>query len=1079
MHLKEEGGSKAYVVVKREETIKQKKEISLSPKNEVMVKSKDDLGSSSHSRSPSSSSSSSVYDDTIEKNINFSESIMANLNDNIFDHKNIFTDSQLREGLCTSHEEIQDIKKIDFHTTSGRIRSDSSSVNVQGKKVVSSGDEFGSDNGLAESRKEIMSHSTKENHETWHPELATWGEKRPSKWGALRKWEISPKMENSIEGETSLHSPTRRKREVLDEERVDGEKELSKCTNITGERNEKEIFPFSIKVNKTNWRENEKKIPENAYEYSHNVIYHELYVELLQVNKGLQNEIKNLKKIIEMQKLLIKSREDLFGSSHMNDKNKISGKKFVNNNYFLNFFNKKKKKKSQEDFLDIPTGERIGRASTETSSYATVTKDEEIENNEKRVVSSTKGMEGYICTKNSNYTYKNKKNPYLKWEVMNNSDGVGHSEVEMNTICNNERMYESKNEYVKLPLSDNEDSDLSEREDNTYSIDNNVDNSGRNASSNNDRHNGKHNDRHNGRHNDRHNGRHNDRHNGRHNDRHNGRHNGRHNDRHNDRHNCNNHNNSTEAVCATEGSHYMKRENSDIDSGSNERNLFSNMSRGDNVIYEKGGKVENEKECNEKSVNFEEITAITLWYEDIIPLINNEKKKKTLIDLMISNYMPYVIKTYFWEMNIINKLNITDYFVQILIKNTNFIQSYVYTNNKQYHNHVSRYFKSLITLRNGNLGVIESVRATPYDETMKNGDPSCSRVKGNNEINEKKEIITHDNDSFSNTKNESAGMNQEVGKEDKQQKEKYMMEQLKGKNENKDEEEGDIKEDIKENIKEEEKNTQREVQNNIQRNDEDSSNAGLNLFQRFSFQKFFYQILIDLDRTLYIIKKNQEYFKKYNISTDTFLLNLDMAETKTKLNTLLQMYVVFKPELGYVQGMSYIALVFLLYCNLEKAFVHFANFMERKDIYNLYSFNNSEIKVYTYIIKEILTKQNIEIYKEIVKQYNIDNIFIQWIYTIFLTCLPFHIFIRLFDIYLFNEKIIYETILCIFSYFNKFHHVENVDIVIKNLSAFSFNTHIQEDKFWSLLKKSKIKKRKIHYYREKYFKVHRDNLNEK
>ncbi|ETW59129.1 hypothetical protein PFMC_05010 [Plasmodium falciparum CAMP/Malaysia] len=248
-----------------------------------------------------------------------------------------------------------------------------------------------------------------------------------------------------------------------------------------------------------------------------------------------------------------------------------------------------------------------------------------------------------------------------------------------------------------------------------------------------------------------------------------------------------------------------------------------------------------------------------------------------------------------------------------------------------------------------------------------------------------------------------------------------------------------------------------------------NSNANINLLQKFSVQKFFYQILIDLDRTMYIITKNKEYFAKYNIQTDNVLSSVNLSDMKKKLNTLLQMYVLFKPELGYVQGMSYIALVFLLYSNLEKAFVHFANFMERKDIYNLYSFNKEEIKIYIYTIKQILTKRNIEVYKEIVKHYNIDNIFIQWIYTIFLTCLPFNIYIRLFDIYTFNEKIIYEVIICIFTYFNKYHPTDNVDIIIKDLSSFAFNSYIKEEKFWNLLKKIKIKKRKILYYKDKYF----------
>ncbi|EUD65835.1 hypothetical protein C922_03818 [Plasmodium inui San Antonio 1] len=831
----------------------------------------------------------SVYDDTVEKNINFSESIIANLNDNIFEQKDAFTDQKLRGNFFILQEGMANGKQLDVYPWERRTSSasSSSSVRVRGGKVsLLFEDESPGGGGPSGQRTEIMSHS---------------GLNTPYKGRSeSTKWETSTKHEFAEEEEAVITPKTEQPRK----------------NNTSTETNEKEKFVFPIKVNKKSW--SKEKVSQNAYdEYNHNVIYHELYVELLQVNKGLQNEIKNLKRIIEMQKVLIKSREDLFGSSHMNEKNKISGKKFVNNNYFLNFFNKKKKK-SKDSFCDVPTGSRVDRASASaaTSAYASVKKSQEMEEDEKGGGYWAKGERRSSHRKKYYQAAKNgEKNKPPKWEPMdNNSDDPGYSKVEIDTIDNNEDMDDHNNEYVKLPLSENEGSVPSENASGGGSCDgNNSDSQG-----------GSH--------------------------------------RRSQRDPNHDDNSHTPLRSNNQRSYFFKRSNYEGLRGRNHAGGQKSYERG----YQGGKKVDSETEPNEISVNFEEITA----------------------------------------------LNITDYFVQILIKNTNFIQSYVYTNNQQYHNHVSKYFKSLITFRNSSLGGVQSDGPAMGDDAG------------------------------------SSGMTE---KGEKSQVEKLHVEKSQG-----------------EKPKEEE---------TAQRKDEDNCSAGLNLLQRFSFQKFFYQILIDLDRTLYIIKKNQEYFRKHGVSTDTFLLTLDLAEMKAKLNTLLQMYVVFKPELGYVQGMSYIALVFLLYCNLEKAFVHFANFMERKDIYNLYSFNNNEIKAYTYIIKEILTKQNVEIYKEISKQYNIDNIFIQWIYTIFLTCLPFHIFIRLFDIYLFNEKIIYETILCIFTYFNKFHHVENVDVVVKNLSAFSFNTHIQvsssgEDKFWSLLKKSKIKKRKILYYREKYFKGH-------
>ncbi|ETW40413.1 hypothetical protein PFNF135_05240 [Plasmodium falciparum NF135/5.C10] len=669
------------------------------------------------------------------------------------------------------------------------------------------------------------------------------------------------------------------------------------------------------KKNKDHVIHNVEEAP--GYEYSHNIIYHELYVELLHVNKNLQNEIKNLKKIIEMQKILIKSKEEVF-LDHLNEKNKMSNKKLMNHNYFLNFFNKKKKKSKEyktsfkEEYEEEEDDEDIG--------YVVDRKKQTYFDVNKNYHGGKRELEEEIH--NVSEEHFDKKGSYLECEKIYNDD-EDMFEYDMDVIYEKEE--NKNNKYIKLPSIDNNDfSEMTDRDiDSLYAYNNNNNNNNNN----------------------------------------------------NRNHNKNNNNSNN-------NSNIINIEKNDVYFFNDEKEE-SNYSRKYEFEQSMLYNIEVEDESCNNSMTIQEITCLTFWYEEILPLVNNDKKKNLLINRMITNYMPNSIKGYFWEMCIKNKLNLTEYFVQILIKNTNFIQAYVYTNNRQYHNHVSRYFKSLIELRNNNLHIKE--------ETIENDQDIEQKHDDNNIIFDKK---------MSNMPN---------------------------------------------------------------------SNANINLLQKFSVQKFFYQILIDLDRTMYIITKNKEYFAKYNIQTDNVLSSVNLSDMKKKLNTLLQMYVLFKPELGYVQGMSYIALVFLLYSNLEKAFVHFANFMERKDIYNLYSFNKEEIKIYIYTIKQILTKRNIEVYKEIVKHYNIDNIFIQWIYTIFLTCLPFNIYIRLFDIYTFNEKIIYEVIICIFTYFNKYHPTDNVDIIIKDLSSFAFNSYIKEEKFWNLLKKIKIKKRKILYYKDKYF----------
>ncbi|ETW47083.1 hypothetical protein PFMALIP_04895 [Plasmodium falciparum MaliPS096_E11] len=512
------------------------------------------------------------------------------------------------------------------------------------------------------------------------------------------------------------------------------------------------------KKNKDHVIHNVEEAP--GYEYSHNIIYHELYVELLHVNKNLQNEIKNLKKIIEMQKILIKSKEEVF-LDHLNEKNKMSNKKLMNHNYFLNFFNKKKKKSKEyktsfkEEYEEEEDDEDIG--------YVVDRKKQTYFDVNKNYHGGKRELEEEIH--NVSEEHFDKKGSYLECEKIYNDD-EDMFEYDMDVIYEKEE--NKNNKYIKLPSIDNNDfSEMTDRDiDSLYAYNNNNNNNNNN----------------------------------------------------NRNHNKNNNNSNN-------NSNIINIEKNDVYFFNDEKEE-SNYSRKYEFEQSMLYNIEVEDESCNNSMTIQEITCLTFWYEEILPLVNNDKKKNLLINRMITNYMPNSIKGYFWEMCIKNKLNLTEYFVQILIKNTNFIQAYVYTNNRQYHNHVSRYFKSLIELRNNNLHIKE--------ETIENDQDIEQKHDDNNIIFDSNKFHINDvHDKF----------------------------------------------------------------------DEQNDNI---------------------------------FYETQNI-------------------------------------------------NLEKAFVHFANFMERKDIYNLYSFNKEEIKIYIYTIKQILTKRNIEVYKEIVKHYNIDNIFIQWIYTIFLT----------------------------------------------------------------------------------------------
>jgi len=61
-----------------------------------------------------------------------------------------------------------------------------------------------------------------------------------------------------------------------------------------------------------------------------------------------------------------------------------------------------------------------------------------------------------------------------------------------------------------------------------------------------------------------------------------------------------------------------------------------------------------------------------------------------------------------------------------------------------------------------------------------------------------------------------------------------------------------------------------------------------------------------------------------------------------------------RPDIGYVQGMSYIAAVLLLYMDEHSAFVTFCNMITKFPIMPFYTFNESLIKKILQLFKQVL-----------------------------------------------------------------------------------------------------------------------------
>lgn len=60
-----------------------------------------------------------------------------------------------------------------------------------------------------------------------------------------------------------------------------------------------------------------------------------------------------------------------------------------------------------------------------------------------------------------------------------------------------------------------------------------------------------------------------------------------------------------------------------------------------------------------------------------------------------------------------------------------------------------------------------------------------------------------------------------------------------------------------------------------------------------------------------------------------------------QLQRILEAFTVFRPDVGYVQGMSYVAAVLLLYMDEHSAFITFCNMITKYPIMPFYTFNDT------------------------------------------------------------------------------------------------------------------------------------------
>lgn len=141
------------------------------------------------------------------------------------------------------------------------------------------------------------------------------------------------------------------------------------------------------------------------------------------------------------------------------------------------------------------------------------------------------------------------------------------------------------------------------------------------------------------------------------------------------------------------------------------------------------------------------------------------------------------------------------------------------------------------------------------------------------------------------------------------------------------------------------------------------------------------------------------------------------------LHTLLAAYVCYRPDVGYVQGMSFIAAILILNMDHCDAFVCFANLLNRPLHLAAFTLNQRQMQAYYSAYNEVFEYNLPKLYSHFENSGLTPDLYLlDWVYTVFSKAMPLDVACRIWDVFLRDgEDFVFRTALgkCSFIIDNK------------------------------------------------------------
>jgi hypothetical protein len=129
------------------------------------------------------------------------------------------------------------------------------------------------------------------------------------------------------------------------------------------------------------------------------------------------------------------------------------------------------------------------------------------------------------------------------------------------------------------------------------------------------------------------------------------------------------------------------------------------------------------------------------------------------------------------------------------------------------------------------------------------------------------------------------------------------------------------------------------------------------------------------------------------------------------LQGLLGAYACYRPDVGYVQGMSFIAAVLLLNMEVNDAFVCFANLLNRPCQVAFFRLDESLMKAYFDTYEEFFQENLTKLYRHFVHHHLTPDLYlIDWIFTLYAKSLSLDVTSRVWDVFFRDgEEFLFRT----------------------------------------------------------------------